>query len=111
MEPTSTFVSVRTDVAGLGRVHYPVRRSPSPCEPSQVEPAGPGVGVVTAIVPSGEVVEEHVDVLVGRGPPQEPRTVATTFHAPAAGLPIVTDSSESPSAFCPASTQVPDVQL
>jgi hypothetical protein len=35
----------------------------------------------------------------------------TTFHAPAAGLATVTDSSESPSALCPASTQVPDVQL
>ena len=30
---------------------------------------------------------------------------------PAAGLAIVTDSSESPSAVCPASTQVPVVQL
>ena len=30
---------------------------------------------------------------------------------PAAGLAIVTDSSESPSALCPASTHVPDVQL
>src|SRR5512139_1387988 len=34
-----------------------------------------------------------------------------TTQVPAAGLAIVTDSSLSPSADCPASTQVPDVQL
>ena len=54
---------------------------------------------------------EHVDVLVGRRPRRNGEAVDQDHPVPAAGLAIVTDSSESPSAFCPASTQVPVVQL
>ena len=49
---------------------------------------------------------EYVVVPAG---PSNPST--RTTQRPAAGFAIVTDSSESPSAFCPASTQVPVVQI